>query len=691
MITTTEKREVFSTGQTKEMKIKANGKAFKIIASSLYKNLPAAILREIGQNSFDAHTKANKKDIPFEVHLPTQFNPILKFIDEGCGMAPEFIEDNESGYLACFHSSKDENDEEIGGFGIGKLVGLALVDSYVIVSRWNKKEYTYNVFLGGNEVPQLIKISEEKTDKSNGVAIELAIPNEKIHEFKNSLQKIYQFFPTPPVIKENDNVISIKTVGNAKFKGQDWLIPDYNSGYFSTDGYKSPIVHVGCYGYEIPEISDLTNNQRNLLKTGIVLKFQISEITCNASRESIQLDNKTVSIIKDRLNNIIIDLFSNIENEIKSAKDLIEAKLIWAKWNKSPEIAEIRSLFQSFKFKWNNEEICNDFVNFKEIEKDNVNFGYYRFSTYKSKRITTLQCNQIQIAEDTRLIYNDFPSSGKARIKGLFFDKNGNDKSHDKTYYIEGTQQNIDEFLKKYQISEINLIKLSNCLKWINPNPTEYTGDEKSKAKAFVFNGGRSYDAKNNWDVVDIDIRKDKGIFVNLDRYEIFDGSNGYNCATLIDIINCAKKLNINIDKIYGFKNSYVEKTLSKHKNWVNLATFLKEKLLLITIEDLNYEQSVFNELLRENFENPPDCQQFNKDGPAYKLFSRYERVENLKYYFDRLIQKYNIQIDFNETELKMEFNKLFENFEKSYPMLKFVDKNWKEEYSDYVNLMDKP
>jgi hypothetical protein len=132
MIIEKEKREVLASGNTKQMFIKANGKAFKVLASSLYKNLTMAVLREYSQNSFDSHIKAGKSNVPFKISLPTIFNPILIIEDFGTGMSPSFLEDNENGYLSVFSSTKCASDSFAGGYGIGKLSALGLVDSYII-------------------------------------------------------------------------------------------------------------------------------------------------------------------------------------------------------------------------------------------------------------------------------------------------------------------------------------------------------------------------------------------------------------------------------------------------------------------------------------------------------------------------------------------------------------------------------
>ena len=63
MKTTSEQRYIETdgmAGQSTGFKIKANAKAFKILTSNLYTDVPLAIVRELGCNAYDAHIAASK-------------------------------------------------------------------------------------------------------------------------------------------------------------------------------------------------------------------------------------------------------------------------------------------------------------------------------------------------------------------------------------------------------------------------------------------------------------------------------------------------------------------------------------------------------------------------------------------------------------------------------------------------------
>ena len=60
--------------------------AFAILSSRLYQDKILACIRELSCNAFDAHVDAGKADQPFEVHLPTSFEPWFSVKDFGTGL-----------------------------------------------------------------------------------------------------------------------------------------------------------------------------------------------------------------------------------------------------------------------------------------------------------------------------------------------------------------------------------------------------------------------------------------------------------------------------------------------------------------------------------------------------------------------------------------------------------------------------
>lgn len=681
MIIQKEKRDVLSSGNTKQMMIKANGKAFKILASSLYKNLPMAILREYAQNCQSSHILSGNEKTPFKIELPTVFNPILKFEDFGQGMSDKFLEDNEGGYLSVFDSQRENTNLVSSGFGCGRLSLVGLVDSYIIKSYFNKKEYIYNLFISSSGMPELMKISEEKTTRCNGVIIEAAIPANEVANFAPHCQNIFQFFDVKPIITQGDSKIEIKSIGDSKFKGKNWFIPDSNSGYFA-NSYKIPVIWSGCYGYQLDysSIHDLTVNQKNLLRTGIVLKMPIGDISTNASRESVQLDEKTIKVIKDALNNVLIDLFQNVENEIKNAKSLIEAKKIWNKWNKSEEIYEIKSLFSSFKFTWNNINIDSNSIRVDpKYQLTNPVIG----ASYRApNRLSNIISTCIGCDDDLVLIHDDVPDCEREkRLKTHFW--NVTSQCFIKKYYTYCFKGDLAEFLKTNLIEDIKVIKLSTLEKWKNPAPKSSYKTSKGSAKILKYNG-KSYSDSSSWELTDT---PKTGVYVSIDRY--------YPCLSyslMRDTITLLGNFGITLE-IYGVKAA------CKSHRLTYLSNYIKDFIAKIDIKSFNIEDKIWAELFNAN-DFIRSIKDVKTDGPAKELQDKYKSLDftenNKLNSFVKLCNLFSIasNLDFEakRAEITKKFDLMKSSFYDTYPMFNHVnpyERAWRKDFNKYIELTD--
>jgi len=56
-------------------RIEGNAVMFGILSSKLYTNVPLAIVRELSTNAADAQVEAGNGDRPFDVRIPSHFDP----------------------------------------------------------------------------------------------------------------------------------------------------------------------------------------------------------------------------------------------------------------------------------------------------------------------------------------------------------------------------------------------------------------------------------------------------------------------------------------------------------------------------------------------------------------------------------------------------------------------------------------
>jgi len=85
--------EVFECDENeKKFNIIANDKMFKILSSKIYANKILAPIRELSTNAYDAHVECGKKEIPFEVHVPSSKEKYFSVRDFGKGLFPKEVE-----------------------------------------------------------------------------------------------------------------------------------------------------------------------------------------------------------------------------------------------------------------------------------------------------------------------------------------------------------------------------------------------------------------------------------------------------------------------------------------------------------------------------------------------------------------------------------------------------------------------
>ena len=136
-----------------------------------YNNPHTATLREWVSNAWDSHRQANQTR-PVRVTLPSKLSPMLTVEDWGVGMS---FNDVAEVYTSFLTSTKDTDNKEIGGFGIGGKSALAIADQYTMVA---VKDGLKNVFIferspeGGLVVKCVVK--NQATEQHNGVKVSVA-------------------------------------------------------------------------------------------------------------------------------------------------------------------------------------------------------------------------------------------------------------------------------------------------------------------------------------------------------------------------------------------------------------------------------------------------------------------------------------------------------------------------------------
>lgn len=329
-------QDVQSSVETKAMGIskQANARIFQMFTKSVYSNPIGTVCREIASNSFDSHTEAGvNKPVIIRKTFDNQTNTTyISFIDFGVGMSPERVYDI---YGVYFESTKNNSDNEIGGFGIGGKTPLAYKratglgsgeydNSFNLITVYNGIKYFYLVY-EGNDSPMIAPLHEEPTTEGNGTEIRIPVLSKDVTKFAFELTRQLYYFEN--LYFEN-------------FEAEYCLENDYNiikakTFLFRGDKY-SPYMHVclGRVAYPI-EYSALGLNS-NDYRYPVALQFNIGEISVTVSREQLDYSEQTIKMLKAKLEEAKAEILEMVEKQyldVFNLEDYFNAMLTFGNLN----------------------------------------------------------------------------------------------------------------------------------------------------------------------------------------------------------------------------------------------------------------------------------------------------------------------------------------------------------------------
>jgi hypothetical protein len=340
-----------TAGSMSAFKIAATGGAFDILSSGLYNDKIRAVIREVSCNAWDAQIAAGKGDIPFEVHLPTNWEPYfsvkdngtgLKFVSGGCetchGTGVEVSGAcsacNGTGdfdslmqlYCTYFSSDKDQSNALIGGFGLGSKSPFAYTNKrlpdgsfqsggFDVTNRYNGKKYFYSalVKLG---IPSVVLMQVIDTDEPNGVEVQFPVDIKDIWEFENKAALVFEFFEPKPILNK-DILIHVSSYS---VKTESWGMRQDENGLRAI---------MGNVQYTVGNIdtSRLSEAQLKIATMPIDLFFNIGELHPAVSREALQLDDTTVANLLKRLDLVQSNLMDEVRKKVDACTTGWEARL----------------------------------------------------------------------------------------------------------------------------------------------------------------------------------------------------------------------------------------------------------------------------------------------------------------------------------------------------------------------------
>lgn len=289
----------------------SNAMIFDILRNKLYSNKIGSISREIASNSRDAHRESGTdKNIEIEFTNDNFLSAIgdtsIIFRDYGIGISPDRMETIFLKYAA---STKRDSDLQTGGFGIGSKTPFCYTDSFVIKTINEGVEYVYNAIIDSTGKGKMIKISELPTENHSGTEIIIPIlSNDDRYKFEKEVYKSTMYWAGVSYI----NFKTSKPQFEYIIEEKDFKITAFKDASFVglLDGIP----------YEIkPENAEVISGHT------VFLDLDMSKLTINANRESLQYDEQTIAHVNEVYNSFKETLSEIVSNFLSTNTSFLEA------------------------------------------------------------------------------------------------------------------------------------------------------------------------------------------------------------------------------------------------------------------------------------------------------------------------------------------------------------------------------
>lgn len=419
--------------RTYNLKVSQDSTVIPIIIKMMadqYKNPLKTLSVEYVQNAMDSHRVAGKLDVPIQIHLPNSNDPYFRVRDFGISMSSETVENV---FSALFASTKRDSDEDIGGFGVGRLVFGAYTGTMVITTYLDGKKTEYFFYLenGKGDITEMMAVD---SDEPQGVEISIPIKEHDFENLRRICQEQYAFIKPTPIVTGNHQF----TLKNVQYK----FVTDSFCFRDKTDRYTqlNPIATVAGLPYPIdPYQFDYEHCTRRILSSGVVLHFNVGEVDIVPSRDNLKYTDKTKNAIEEKIKEI--EDLAKVELDklcdTSNIKTEYEARCMWYKLFNSGTLENfLVSLLpnKNYGFKYNN-DIIDGYR--KEIpftpDKDYKHRRIYKLKMFEyaveNNRLNGTETDYVKFIPDSKIIWGKSESSPRIvsqKIKHYLIDEDLN-------------------------------------------------------------------------------------------------------------------------------------------------------------------------------------------------------------------------------------------------------------------------
>lgn len=510
---------VKTSTESQKLNIKIDSKIFELLIAN-YSNPIKAFVRELSTNAYEAHQILNKEKVPFDIYLPTTTDTEFTIRDYGPGLS---VDDVEKIYKNVGTSSKDDNNELGGCFGVGSKAPYAYVQNapFSVTSFYEGKKYIYTLYLDEEGFPCMDLMQTVDTDEPSGVEVTVPIRRVDIENVHSNAETVFSWFLTVPNIVRANRPLNIKDMRNLGkvVEGPGFTIN--NTG-----------VHVVVMG-NIPYPINYSILGKSAVTHGIIITAPIGSVRPDLSREQLKYNARTNDYLRDRLEDVENFLSNQIQDEIDKCKNFYEA------CQKAMQLTGALIGFSHSKYTFKGRKI-------ESVNLTLTNAKCYRCSFNKVK---------YNIEQDFNYLHSTHMFCVDSFYHKKKIDIYLNSYQHYNSVVIV-KKKHLADTAKEIGVDESSFV-LTSSIPYTPPAKSSTISGLGHKTKLLKWKGSAA-SPLYAWDDSEIDVHQQDGYYVEYYRNNFKHNNGEYVPRELLHIIEI---MGIKSDNIYGIKSELLKKT----------------------------------------------------------------------------------------------------------------------------------